>query len=295
MALPDNGYSTQLSPPEGAIDMKTALIDGKECAYQDMGEGYPILLGHSFLWDSQMWQPQLEALSKEFRCIAPDLWNHGQSGSINADSYSIEQLAEDNWKLMQHLGISEFAVVGLSVGGMWGAQLALDHPEAVRVLVMMDTFVGSEPPLPQKKYFGMMDFLDQSEHFVDALLNQVVPLFFSPRTLTEKPLLVETFRKSLESTKVENIRGITALGRAIFARKSLLAQLPNIEQPTLVVVGRDDIPRPPKEAEEMARLLPNAELRIINDAGHISSLEQPEEVSSILLDFLREQVHSRAT
>ncbi len=287
--LSEKGYS---HAQEGGIQMKTAIIDGKECAYQEMGEGYPILLGHSFLWDSQMWQPQLEALSKEFRCIAPDLWNHGQSGSINTDHYSIEQLADDNWKLMQHLGISEFAIVGLSVGGMWGTQLALDHPNAVSALVIMDTFVGSEPPLTQKKYFGMMDFLDQNERFADALLNQVVPLFFSPRTLRDNPLLVDTFRESLASTPANNIHGITALGRAIFARNCLLNQLPKIFQPTLVVVGRDDIPRPPKESEEMAQLLPNAELRMIDHAGHISSLEQPEVVSSMLLDFLKQHTSS---
>jgi len=57
----------------------------------------------------------------------------------------MEQLADDHWHLMRHLKIAEFGVVGLSVGGMWGTHLALKYPDAVRALVLMDTFVGSEP------------------------------------------------------------------------------------------------------------------------------------------------------
>lgn len=266
--------------------MPMISIEGKKCFYQDIGEGFPILMGHSYLWNSDMWEPQLKSLSKEFRCIAVDLWSHGQSDSLRASSYSIEQLAEDHWKLMQQLGIPKFAVVGLSVGGMWGAQLALNHPDAVEALVIMDSFVGSEPETTQKKYFALMDRLEEDLYFSAPLLDLVVPLFFSPKTLTDKPELVANFRNALSRVSKENIPGIVALGRAIFSRKCLLEKLPMIATQTLVVVGNDDIPRPPKEAEEMVRHLPNAELRTIQDAGHISNLEQPEAVSRLLLEFL---------
>lgn len=267
--------------------MPTVSIGGRACFYQDRGEGFPILFGSSYLWPSAMWEPQLKSLSKEFRCIAVDLWDHGQSGHLGTSSPSIEQLADDHWKLMQHLGIHEFAIVGLSVGGMWGTQLALQHREAVKALVLMDTYVGSEPEITRLKYFGMLGMLEKELCFSKALLHQVVPIFFSPVTLKEKPQLAVDFRKELEAIKKENIPGIVALGRAIFSRTSLLDQLPKLQQPTLILVGKDDIPRPPKEAEEMARLMPNTQVGVIANAGHISNLEQPAAVNALLGEYLR--------
>lgn len=219
-----------------------------------------------------MWRPQLDHLKEHFRCIAVDLWDHGQSAHLGKESTTIKELADDAWQLMSHLGISHFGCVGLSVGGMWGTQLALDHPEAVSTLVLMDTYVGSEPEVTQAKYFGMLD--------------QVVPLFFSPYTLKENPELVSNFRHKLASIPEENIPGIVALGRAIFSRTSLLDRLPSLRVPALVVVGEDDIPRPPKEAVEMASLLPNGQLEVIPQAGHICNLEQVEAVTQLLDKFI---------
>jgi pimeloyl-ACP methyl ester carboxylesterase len=267
--------------------MPAILINEKNCFYQDIGEGYPILLGHSYLWTSHMWEPQLKTLSQEFRCLAVDLWSHGQSENLGVKNYTIEQLADDYWSFMKQLGISKFAVIGLSVGGMWGAHLALNHPYAVSALVLMDTFVGSEPKATKLKYFMLLDLIEKKEGFTNILLDQITPLFFSPYTLNNQPQLVDDFRNALGSIKKENIPGIVALGKAIFSRNCILNQLKEIKQPTLVLVGQDDIPRPLKEAKEMVRYLPKAELNVIDNAGHISNLEQPELVNSALLNFLR--------
>lgn len=234
-----------------------------------------------------MWKPQLETLSKEFRCIAVDLWDHGRSASLDTKNFAIEHLADDYWKLMQNLKISEFAVVGLSVGGMWGTHLALMYPQAVSALVLMDTFVGGEPQTTRQKYFMLLDILEKEQCFTNALIEQIVPLFFSPHTFSHQQNLVDDFRKALTDIKKEKIAGIVALGRAIFSRNCVLKQLPMLTQPSLVLVGKDDIPRPPNEAEEMARLLVNSKIHIIDKAGHISNLEQPGLVTSLLLNFLR--------
>lgn len=65
--------------------MPTIIVEGKSCFYQDVGEGYPVLLGHSYLWTSSMWEPQIKSLGVNgFRCIAPDLWDHGfLNGCLN--------------------------------------------------------------------------------------------------------------------------------------------------------------------------------------------------------------------
>lgn len=266
--------------------MSEMIVNGRKLYYQDQGEGYPVLFGHSYLWTSDMWKPQLEALSKHFRCIAVDLWDHGKSGPLGETPYSVARLAEDYWTFMQQLGISEFAVVGLSVGGMWGTEMALRYPENVSGLAIMDSYVGSEPEMTRIKYFGLLDAIEKTKGFSQQMIETVAPLFFSPKSLSEKKELVDRFKVYLSEIKPEHIPGIVALGRAIFTRPNLLDRLPEIKQPTLVITGKDDIPRPPKEAEEMAKRLPNTQLHLIEDAGHISNLEQPDKVTSLIQSFL---------
>lgn len=276
--------------------MPTVSIEGKTCFYQDIGDGYPVLLGHSYLWTSSMWEPQLKHLAASgFRCIAPDLWDHGRSGHCNTKNITIEQLADDAWKLMEQLEIPEFAVIGLSVGGMWGAELAFKHAKAVKALVLMDTFIGSEPDGTKQKYFALLDILEREKRFTAPLLNQVVPLFFSPLTLSQKPEIVDNFRNALAAIKEENMPGIVALGRAIFSRSCSLDKLASFVQPALVLVGKEDAPRPPRESQEMASRLPNAEMHMIEYAGHISSLEQPEQVNAFLTDFLNKNMISKSS
>ncbi len=266
--------------------MPTMNIKGRELHYLDEGEGFPVLWGHSFLWNSQMWAPQIEVFSSRFRCIVPDLWSHGQSGHLNATEYTLKQLADDYWQLMQNLGLNEVIVIGLSVGGMWGTQLTLDHPEAVRALVLMDTYVGAEPEETQKKYLGMLSMMESNHGVPEDLANIIAPIFLSPKTVKNRPVMVEQLKDDLMRIPAVAIPGVATLGKMIFTRPDLLPQLSKIQQPTLIVVGEDDIPRPPKEAKIMAESMPDSRLRIIPDAGHIANLEQMEVVTQVLDNFL---------
>ena len=218
--------------------MPTTNIRSKKLYYQDIGEGYPLLFGHSYLWTSNMWKPQLERLSKHFRCIATDLWDHGQSDHLGEEDYSLEQCADDHFELMKMLGIDEFAMIGLSVGGMWGTHLALRYPEAISHLVLMDTFVGSEPKVTLDKYFAMIDSFESAGCFSPAFVDSVVPLFFSPHTLENKKDMVKAFHDSLCNVKPDQIPGIAKLGRIIFSRADLISRLQEITQPSLVIVGK---------------------------------------------------------
>lgn len=267
--------------------MPTMSINGRIVHYLDEGEGFPILLGHSFLWDSTMWAPQLKVLSKQYRCLVPDLWDHGQSGHLNAEHYTLKQLSEDYWQFTQQLGLEKFAVLGLSVGGMWGAQLTLDHPAAVSALVLMDTYVGAEPEETQKRYLGLLAAMKAMKCVSEELATIIAPLFFSP---TVKPSMVQCLKEDLMAIPPDNIPGIAVLGHMIFTRDCLLTQLSEIKQPVLVMVGADDIPRPPKEAKIMADILPNGRLEIIENAGHIANLEQVDTVTHLLSSFLTEHL-----
>lgn len=262
-------------------------INGKNLYYEERGEGFPVIFSHSFFWNTNMWTPQIEALSKHYRCISIDLWNHGQSDILPHHDYSIEQCAKDYWEFSQALGLKEFAFVGLSVGGMIGAHLALNHPKAVKALALVATFVGEEPEKSKDAFDELLQTFCDTGHFSEDLVNDVAPYFFSPKTYQLNPPIVQDFKKALANMPKNAMPGIVDLGRAILIkRKSLLERLPELTIPTLVMVGSDDLPRPPSESKLMAEKIKGAKLAIIPDAGHICCLEDPGRVTQEIAALL---------
>ena len=241
-----------------------------------------------------MWEPQIKTLSRSYRCIVPDLWGHGRSDSPPKIPYSIESLAEDHWAFANALGLERFAVIGLSIGGMWGGYLTLNHPEAVAALVLMDTYLGPEPEDTRARYFRMLDAVEQAGAIQPPMQEAIAPLFFSPITIKQTPDLINRFKAGLSSTSAERIPGILGIGRGIFSRASMIDRLSEIDVPTLVIVGADDLSRPLHEAQQMAEAIPGAHLEVIAGAGHISNLEQPERVTDLLGNFLKVALSKRS-
>lgn len=276
--------------------MPHITINDRSMHYLDVGNGQPILFGHSYLWDRRMWQPQVEALSEHYRCIVPELWGHGESDDVPEGELSIASLAANHYTLMQSLGLEQFSVVGLSVGGMWAARLAMDHPEAVKQLVLMDCFMGEEPELSRQTYFGMLSTVEKLGMIPPPMIESLLPLFLSPQTLQKQPWIAEQFSAGLEAISPEKMPSVVALGRAIFSRTDMLDELSALSMPVLVMCGEDDRPRPPHEAREMASRISGARLSIIGGAGHIPSVEQASSVTEHLKTFLDEgtAAHSSA-
>ncbi|RBW63987.1 alpha/beta hydrolase [Vibrionales bacterium C3R12] len=266
--------------------MKTFAVDSRTMTYQDEGQGPVLLMGHSYLWDSKMWAPQVEALSQSYRCIVPDLWAHGGSEFAPQSTRNLTDYAKQLLALMDHLEIDEFSVVGLSVGGMWGAELTALAPSRVKSLVMMDTFVGLEPEVTHKKYFTMLDAITQLKLVPQPVLDLVVPMFFSKNVKQTSPALVENFSTYLQSLKGEQAEEVSRMGRMIFGRRDLIEEVETFALPTLIAVGAEDSPRTPLESYLMNDVITGSELVVIPAAGHISNLEQPGFVTDMLKTFL---------
>ncbi|MGF1760990.1 alpha/beta hydrolase [Photobacterium sagamiensis] len=265
--------------------MKTFTIDSKTMNYMDKGEGPVLVFGHSYLWDSEMWAPQVEVLSKQYRCIVPDLWSHGQSDAAPAKTRNLRDYAQDVLSLMDHLNIDTFSLVGLSVGGMWGTELTVLAPSRVKSLVLMDTFVGFEPEVMHKKYFDMMDAIAAAQQVPAPMVDAITPMFFARNAEQENPELVAKFRSHLASITGQHAVNVTQIGRMVFGRRDAFDDIENFALPTLIMVGAQDTPRPPLEAQLMQDAITGSELVIVPDAGHISNLEQPEFVTKKLVSF----------
>ncbi|WP_420231776.1 alpha/beta fold hydrolase [Pseudomonas sp. ABY48] len=266
--------------------MPFATIDGQSLHYLDQGQGPVVVLGSSYLWDQSMWAPQIEALSRHYRVIVPELWGHGQSGRLPEGMTSLDDLARQTLALLDHLDIDCFSLVGLSVGGMWGARLALAVPERVQSLVLMDTYVGVEPEPTRQYYFSLFDKIEAGGSIPEPLLDIVVPIFFRPG-IDPQSALYQQFRATLAALPTDRLRdSIVPLGRIIFGRDDILARLHELDaKRTTVMCGEQDKPRPPSESLEMAELIGCPHVSI-PEAGHISNLENSQFVTEALLKFL---------
>lgn len=266
--------------------MPVAVIDGQPLHYIDQGTGPVVLLGSSYLWGHDMWTPQIEALSQQYRVIVPELWGHGESGPLPAHTRSLDDLARQALALLDHLDIAQINLVGLSVGGMWGARLALLAPQRVNSLVLMDTYLGAEPEATRQYYFSLFKMIEDAGAIPEPLLDVIAPIFFRPG-IDRESALYQDFRASLQAHSRERLLdSIVPLGRLIFSREDVLEQLSHLDADTTqVMCGEYDKPRPPAEAQEMAELI-GCSLILIPEAGHISARENPEYVNEALLTFL---------
>lgn len=262
------------------------VIADRKLSYLDVGSGPVLLFGHSYLWDSAMWAPQIATLSAQYRCIVPELWGHGQSDLLPNNCKTLLDIADQMLELMDALEITHFSVVGQSVGAMWGAELVLKAPTRVKTLVMLNSFIGFEPEVTRAKYDGMLDMITAAKAIPAPLISAISPLFFANDAENNTPELVTGFEQSLASITAEQIPTIVKLGRMIFGRRDTMEYAEQLTLPCLIMAGVEDKARSVLESYLMSDAIDGSQLVHIPAAGHISTLEQAEFINQHLADFL---------
>jgi pimeloyl-ACP methyl ester carboxylesterase len=277
--------------------MPFADIDGQALYYIDQGVGFPILLGHSYLWSSYlwssaMWEQQIEALSQNYRVIAPDLWGHGKSGRLPEKTLDLSDLARQSLALLDMLGIQQCALVGHSIGAMWGAELALRAPGRIKCLVLMNTYLGPEPAASRAQYLAMLRQIEISEAVPAPLLDAIVPLYFRRDMDVSSPLF-RAFRADLANFSADSLRhSVIPMGRMLVDRADVRPRLTGLDRDsTLLSYGAQDAARPPAETQEMAQIIGCRSVSV-PESGHISSLENPVFVTQMLLSEFHKHLPS---
>ena len=254
--------------------------DGVTIHFEDLGKGPVVVLGHSFLCSGEMWDAQVPVLAKHHRVINIDLRGHGRSSRLSK-ACDVYDLVGDVVAVLDSLGIQNAVWAGLSIGGMVAMRAGLTAPERVRALVLLDTHAGPETAIKKAKYrlmnagakvFGIRPFLPA-----------VAPLMFGATTLREKPGLVSEWKKKFAELHTPSI-GIIL--EALVCRDSVVERLPEIGVPTLVVVGAEDRSLPVDCSREISEGIPHSTLLVVPEAGHLSSLEQPEAITEAMTGFL---------
>lgn len=261
--------------------MRRISIGNIELAVVDQGRGVPLLLVHGFPLDHSMWSGQIEELSDSCRIIAPDLRGFGQS-DVTDSTVTMAQLADDLAALLDGLEINEPVVFcGLSMGGYVGWEFFIRHRDRLRSLVLCDTRAMCDTPeVAQGRRDTAAKVLAEGPQI---LVDGMVPKLFSEATIVNRPELVEQTRQVMMNTAPQ---GIAAAARGMAERIDATALLPNIDCPTLVVVGEEDAISTVEEMRSFAETIPDARLVKIAGAGHMSPIENPEVVNNAIDAFV---------
>jgi 3-oxoadipate enol-lactonase len=266
-------------------EMKTVRVADIDMAYVDRGSGIPVLLVHGFPLDYTMWTPQIDALADRWRVVAPDLRGFGRTplGSVDTErGIPMEQFADELAGLLAALAIDQPVVLcGLSMGGYIAWQFVRRHADRLRALVVCDTRAGADTDEARAARMKMIEHIDQWG--AARVADMMGPRLFAPRSFETQPDQVRALRQVVESTAPASI---AAAQRGMAARPDMTGFLPQIDVPTLVLVGDQDVITPPPEAASIAAAIPHAEMVIVPGAGHMTTLENPAAVNAALARFL---------
>ncbi len=268
--------------------MKTASVNGIDLAYVDRGAGDPIVLVHGFPLDHSMWNHQIEALSAEYRVIAPDLRGFGKSAltedAATRETVTMGRFADDLAALLDILGIDRpITLAGLSMGGYVALHFWREHAARLSRLILCDTRAAGDT---REVAHGRREAADRVlEEGPATLVDGMTARLFAESTVVRRPEVIESIRRVMMAT---DPRGIAAALRGMAQRDDMVRELRKIDCPTLVIVGSLDVISTPDEMRGIAETIPNAQFVEIPDCGHMSAVEKPEEVNRAFLKCLRE-------
>ncbi|MBM3119459.1 MAG: alpha/beta hydrolase [Chloroflexi bacterium] len=252
--------------------------------YEMIGQGEPVLFIHGLASSSRSWEKQIPLFSQHYRVITFDLRGHGRSDKP-LGPYSIEQFAADAIELLRTLDIKSANLVGFSLGGMVGFQMAVEAPEKVKGLVAVNC-------CPEGSVRSFDDGIDCFKHILLLQLNGTRKMRQCPN---RQPLPIPNNGQSRQSVTerlaVRNKLAYASAFRSLMGW-SVVNRLHTIACPILLIASDQDyIPVSVKQA--YVSKMPRAELAVIGNSGHATPREQVEEFNNVVMEFLSKQ--SRTT
>ncbi|HRQ30438.1 MAG TPA: alpha/beta fold hydrolase [Saprospiraceae bacterium] len=257
-------------------------INDIEVAYTSAGlnDAETILFIHGFPLNKSMWIQQLEFFKRDFRVIAPDIRGHGETDE-GKKPYSISLFAHDLIGFMDALQLEKVILCGLSMGGYITLNVAHRYPDRFSALILTDTSCKSDTPEAREK--RMQTIMDIEQNGLEKYADESLKRLFAPDSLIYKTDETEAVRKMILSTTTTSI--FSSL-RALATREESCSKLSGINIPTLVITGQADIITPPEIAEWMHQQIPHSRIHILEEAGHMSNMENPEGFNEQLWMFL---------
>ncbi|WP_201585599.1 alpha/beta fold hydrolase [Psychrobacter jeotgali] len=269
--------------------MPKLKVNNTEIYYEDSAPNdsqKPVMVfAHGLLWNTRLYDKQVEYFKNDYRCIAFDFRGQGQS-QVAESGYDMDTLAEDALALLDALNIEKCHFLGLSMGGFVAQRVALKRPELLHTLILLETSADPEDPSNIPEYRKLLTAIRWLG--MKPVSGKVMPIMFGESFLNDKARKAE--QKKWRSMLQENDKeGVTKATLGVIERQGTYEQLSNITTPTLIIVGDEDTATPVAKAERMHQAIKGSKLEVIKGAGHTSTVEEPEQVNKVIENFLKNQ------
>lgn len=271
--------------------MPIARVDGIDINYEVHGEGYPLVLAHGYTASLRMWDDQIATFATAYRVAVYDSRGHGDTKAPkDLERYSLSRdYVGDQLALMDHLGIERAHVGGLSMGGMIAQEFALQHPDRVKGLLLLDTGpgVGSvrrDTAIAARfgQFRSMMQGLARTNGMgaiVQVMRNS--PIAFRPAGDAPLPAGV---RRHGEGMLKMDVDGYLGGARAIQDWAGSADRLQELRMPALVLVGEQDQLLPASRI--IHGKIAGSRFALLRNCGHGSSVWRPAAAARVIMDFL---------
>lgn len=246
------------------------------CNYQfdNFGHQKTLVLSNSLGTNLSMWDDNIDILSHCFNILRYDTRGHGES-TINQSKVSIAELGNDVIDLLDYLKLDQVYFCGLSIGGLTGQWLGINHSTRFKKIIISNTAakIGTEE--------GWETRVKQvTENGLRSILTATAERWFSPDYRTKNPDKVQDILDYFEST---SLQGYVACCYAV-ASADFRELLHNLEVPTLIIVGTQDEVTTLEDGKFIQKRIPIASLETL-DAAHLSNMEHPEEFAQHIIHF----------
>ncbi len=235
-----------------------------------------VMFSTSLMCNHTMWDKQVGPLTSSYRVLRYDTRGHGGSEATGGP-YTMDLLADDAASLLAALGIDQVHFVGLSLGGFVGQALACKYPAAVKTLVLCDT--ACQMP-PESMWDERIDTVLSKG--IEAFPEIMVQRWFTEGFREANPHEIEPVREMVRGTSVDGMVGCCHAAK----KMDHAPILKDITAPTLVIVGEHDPGTPVSAARVLHDGIAGSELCIIDNAAHLTNIEQSDQFNTVLLDFL---------
>jgi 3-oxoadipate enol-lactonase len=261
-------------------------IDGLKTYYVDLGTGFiPIIFIHGFPFDKSTWRPQMQFFKKTHRVIAYDIRGFGKSDS-GAEKDSIIMYAEDLLKFMDALHIEKAIVCGLSMGGYILLNAVHISPSRFDAIILADTKCEADTELVKAKRLKTVE--DIKANGLYGFLNGFLKSVFCEKTFKENKNMVENVEETMFSSSQATIsKALVAMAE----RTEMCSTLIDINIPTLIICGKEDSITPVKQSKFLQQNIKKSSLHIIENAGHLSNIEQSSKFNKLVQHFLENKPH----
>jgi 3-oxoadipate enol-lactonase len=257
-------------------------VNNLTVCYNDEGqEGAPVIIFiHGFPFNKSMWDKQIKVLKDNYRVIAYDVRGHGSS-DVGTGIYSIELFVNDLINLMEALKIDKAILCGLSMGGYIALRAIENYPNHFDALILCDTNCIADTSEVKEKRMKTIENIKKDG--VEAFAEDSLKNLFAHESFTSKEAEIASTREMIVNTSKKTLYKTL---RAFYERKETCSSLPNIKVPVLIMVGNEDKITPPAAAQLMHEKIEDSILCLLEQAAHLSNMENPTEFNNQLEKFV---------